>query len=263
MIKSSFSGAQYFVRGLNLVRQPGVRHLVLIPLIINFLLLGSACIWLFYNLLDWKDDFYQWSWGWVQWILDSIGWLIWPLVFVALLLCVFYVFAIIANWLSAPFNGLLAEAVERHLSGLTEQPTQLSAVIKDLPRVLTREWSKFTYWLPKALACLLLFFIPGLNLVAPVVWLLFSAWMMAIQYIDYPMDNHKVPFHEMLHQLKANRGGPLGFGGTVMLATLVPVVNILVMPVAVAGATALWYEQYRAPSSRAGSTASGCKVSVN
>jgi CysZ protein len=245
MIKTGFSGAQYFTKGIQLVRRPGVRHLVLIPLIINFLLLGSACIWLFYNLMDWKDEFYQWSWSWVQWVLDYLGWLLWPLVFITLFLGVFYFFAIVANWLSAPFNGLLSEAVERYLSGEKEQPTKVSALIKDLPRVLTREWSKFTYWLPKALLCLLLFLIPGVNLIAPVIWLLFSAWMMAIQYIDYPMDNHKVPFPEMLAQLRANRGGCLGFGGTVMLVTLIPVVNILAMPIAVAGATALWYDNYR------------------
>ncbi len=33
--------------------------------------------------------------------------------------------------------------------------------------------------------------------VAPVLWFLFSAWMLAIQYCDYPFDNHKVPFKEM------------------------------------------------------------------
>ena len=35
----------------------------------------------------------------------------------------------------------------------------------------------------------------------------------------------------------------LGFGGAVMLATLIPLFNFLVMPVAVAGATALRVEQ--------------------
>lgn len=245
MIKTGFSGAQYFTRGLSLVRQPGIRHLVLIPLLINFVLLGSACIWLFSKLFEWKDAFYQWSWSWVQWILDHLGWLLWPLVFITIFLAVFYFFALVANWLAAPFNGLLSEAVERHLSGAPEQSTSVSAVLRDIPRVFSREWSKFTYWLPKALACLLLFLIPGVNLIAPIVWMLFSAWMMAIQYIDYPMDNHKVPFHEMLAQLRASRGGPLGFGGTIMLVTLIPIVNILAMPVAVAGATALWYENYR------------------
>jgi CysZ protein len=246
MIKSGFSGAQYFTKGLQLVRLKGIRHFVVLPLLINIVLLLSACIWLFNQLLDWKTQFYNWSWEWVQWILDNFGWLLWPVVFIVIFLSVFYFFAIIANWLAAPFNGLLSEAVERHLAGKdTSQNESFSSVIKDLPRIFGREWAKLKYWLPKALACLILFLIPGVNLVAPVIWVLFSAWMMAVQYIDYPMDNHKVSFHDMLSQLRARRGGPLGFGGTVMLITMVPVANILVMPVAVAGATALWYENYR------------------
>lgn len=246
MIKSGFSGAQYFTKGLQLVRLKGIRHFVVLPLLINIVLLLSACIWVFNKLLDWKTQFYNWSWEWVQWILDNFGWLLWPVVFIVIFLSVFYFFAIIANWLAAPFNGLLSEAVERHLAGKdTSQNESFSSVIKDLPRIFGREWAKLKYWLPKALACLILFLIPGVNLVAPVIWVLFSAWMMAVQYIDYPMDNHKVSFHDMLTQLRARRGGPLGFGGTVMLITMVPIANILVMPVAVAGATALWYENYR------------------
>lgn len=246
MIKSGFSGAQYFTKGLQLVRLKGIRHFVVLPLLINIVLLLSACIWLFNQLLDWKTQFYNWSWEWVQWVLDNLGWLLWPLVFIVIFLSVFYFFAIIANWLAAPFNGLLSEAVERHLAGAdTTQNESFSTVIKDLPRIFGREWAKLKYWLPKALACLILFLIPGVNLVAPVIWVLFSAWMMAVQYIDYPMDNHKVSFHDMLTQLRERRGGPLGFGGTVMLITMIPIVNILVMPVAVAGATALWYDNYR------------------
>lgn len=42
---------------------------------------------------------------------------------------------------------------------------------------------------------LLLYFVPGIGqTVVPVVWFLFGAWMLAIQYCDYPFDNHKVGF---------------------------------------------------------------------
>ncbi|MEE4245246.1 MAG: sulfate transporter CysZ [Kangiellaceae bacterium] len=247
MIRSSFSGAQYFTKGLQLVQLKGIRHLVLIPLLINFVLLTTASVWSFYRLLDWKDSVYQDSWQWVQWILDNFGWLIWPVVFITILIGLFYFFAIIANWLAAPFNGLLSEAVERHLSGqpLSQQATSLASALRDLPRIMGREWSKLVYWLPKALVCGLLFFIPAVNLIAPLIWLGFSAWMMAVQYIDYPMDNHKVPFNNMLNSLKQRRSGVMGFGAVVMLCMIIPLVNIITMPVAVAGATALWYEQIR------------------
>ena len=51
------------------------------------------------------------------------------------------------------------------------------------------------------------------------------------QYIDYPADNHK------------KRWQSLGFGGIVYLVLLIPVVNLLMMPAAVAGATLFWVRE--------------------
>jgi len=35
----------------------------------------------------------------------------------------------------------------------------------------------------------LLFIIPVINIAAPILWLLFSAWYMTLEYTDYPMAN--------------------------------------------------------------------------
>jgi len=67
--------------------------------------------------------------------------------------------------------------------------------------------------------------------------------MLAIQYVDYPADNNKLSWPDMLAWLREKRWQSLGFGGTVYLALLVPFANILVMPVAVAGATLFWVRE--------------------
>ncbi|MNZ46681.1 putative sulfate transport protein CysZ [compost metagenome] len=67
--------------------------------------------------------------------------------------------------------------------------------------------------------------------------------MMAIQYIDYPADNHKLGWNEMLAWLREKRWQSMGFGGSVYLVLLIPVVNILMMPAAVAGATLFWVRE--------------------
>jgi CysZ protein len=82
-----------------------------------------------------------------------------------------------------------------------------------------------------------------LNLLAVLLWILFGIWMMAVQYIDYPADNNKLGWNEMLAWLREKRWQSLGFGGTVYLALLVPFFNILVMPAAVAGATLFWVRE--------------------
>jgi CysZ protein len=57
--------------------------------------------------------------------------------------------------------------------------------MKDIPRIMKREWQKLAWYLPRAIVLLILYFIPGIGqTVAPVLWFLFSAWMLAIQYCD-------------------------------------------------------------------------------
>ena len=110
---------------------------------------------------------------------------------------------------------------------------------------LWRELVKISYYLPRALALLLLGVIPVINTVAPLLWLLFGTWMLAIQYVDYPMDNNRISFDRMKLLLKEQRLTPIGFGSSVLMASLIPLVNLIVMPAAVAGATLCWVNEFR------------------
>jgi len=245
MQTTSFSGAQYLSKGFSLIWQPGIRRFVFIPLLINLVLLSIATVYAFNWLSDWYDSLQQSEWAIVQWSVEYLGWLIWPVIIIAVFVTVFFVFAFLANWVAAPFNGLLSEAVERHLAGKNFQEEAFSwkRFFADIPRLMGREWRKLAYYLPRALGCLLLFFVIGP--VAPIIWFIFNAWMTAIQYIDYPMDNRRISFDETLAVIRQRKSGPFTFGAIIMFITMVPVLNILIMPVAVAGATNLWFDHYR------------------
>ena len=91
----------------------------------------------------------------------------------------------------------------------------------------------------------MLFFIPGINLAAPFLWFMFSAWMLSLEYLDYPMGNHGLLFSDQRPIINQRRFMSLGFGGAVNVAVMIPVANFIIMPAAVAGATALWVEQLR------------------
>ena len=58
------------------------------------------------------------------------------------------------------------------------------------------------------------------------------------------MGNHGLRADEQKLCLRKKRLMSLGFGGAVSVATMIPVLNFLVMPAAVAGATAMWVEQF-------------------
>jgi CysZ protein len=88
----------------------------------------------------------------------------------------------------------------------------------------------------RALPILVMFPIPGINLVAAALWMVFGAWSMALEYLSYPLDNLGLKFAAQKEFLRGRRGEVLVFGGLVLAGLAVPVFNILVPPAAVAGA---------------------------
>lgn len=241
----ALSGSQYLSAGLKLVLSPGLRLFVLLPLTINLILFVALIGFAVRQFSGWLDSLMGSLPGW----LSFLDFLLWPLFVVLLLMMVFFTFTLLANIIAAPFNGFLAEKVEVVIRGEdTFPPFSWNELLAMVPRTLKRELRKLSYFLPRAIGLLILSLIPGLNLIATPLWLLFGVWMMAVQYIDYPCDNNKVSWDDMLAWLRAKRWQSLGFGGITYVALLIPFVNILMMPAAVAGATLFWVREDGASS---------------
>ncbi len=236
------SGIGYLFKGLSLSFKSGTRRFILIPLLINLILFGGAFTYVIHHLSQWIDGGLQQLPSWLHWL----SYLLWPLLMLGVLVICAYIFSTVANWIAAPFYGLLAESLEAKLLGKPAPDTTWGELIKDIPRIFYREWIKLKYYLPKAIGLLIFMWIPVVgHILGPIFWFVFSAWMMTLQYADYPFDNHKISFDDMRTQLKTQRWTSLGFGSSVMVGMLIPIVNIFVMPAAVCGATLMWVERYR------------------
>lgn len=242
MVKNPLAGASYLLRGLALLTKPGLRPFVLIPLTINIIVF-SLLIWFGIDQFEQlMDRFLPGDESWLAWL----RWILWPLFAITLLLIIFYTFTVIANLIAAPFNGLLAEKVERHLGGkMPSQPTGAKQIVKDVVPSIVSELRKLLYFLLRAIPLLILFLIPGVNIVAPFLWMAFSAWFLAVEYGDYPMANHNLAFKQQHMRLKQARYSSLTFGAGLTLMMMVPILNFIAMPTAVAGATLFWHERLR------------------
>jgi len=233
------SGAGYLIKGFELIRLKGIRRFVFIPLLINLILFSCAFYYIFIELDYYMTVLMEWLPSWLNWLSN----LIWPLAVITILVIFSFLFSTAANWISAPFNGLLSEKIENLLLGKPAIKGGISDVIKDIPRTLTREWKKLTYYIPRAIGFFILMWV--LPVIGQVIWFLFVAWMMAVQYKDYPFDNHKIPFDVMKHSLKEHKKLSYSFGVSVAIFSMIPIINLIIMPVAICGATALWIDHYR------------------
>ncbi|MFT5395926.1 MAG: CysZ protein [Gammaproteobacteria bacterium] len=230
-------GVNFLLSGFKLILKPGVRVYVIIPLLINSLLFTVAILY-GANMLNELIDTLLVQWQWLEWLT----WLLWPIFVIIALAIVFFCFSIIANLIGAPFNGFLSAAVERSLTGSEVKAESKQALAKVIVLALKSEFQKILYFIIRAIPLLILFVLPIVNVAAPFIWFLFTAWMLTIEYGDYPMGNHDIDFKQQREKLRLNRQLAFGFGSGVMLLTMIPVINFLAMPVAVAGATRLFIE---------------------
>lgn len=230
-------GFGYLLLGLRLLGKPGVKRFVIMPLLINILLFGL----LFWLAGDYFDQLVNYLLaqlpGWLAW-LSKVLWILFALLAG---LIMFFTFSFAANLVGAPFNSYLAAAVEKHLTGSTPVGSERHFWAEFGVMILSelKKWGYYALWaIP--LFIISWFIAP----IAPFLWFIFGAWMFSIEYLDYPMGNYGLTFSEIRKQIASKRMMSLGFGSAVTVATMIPIFNFFVMPVAVAGATAMRVSQF-------------------
>lgn len=221
--------------GFRLLTKPGLRRFVILPVLINIIVFTGFLFGLFQlaeyaqaALLAWLPDW-----------LNFVSWLIWPVWLLLALILLVYGFSLLCNLIAAPFNGLLSEQVEKSLGYSTPDDSPSQSFIASIPGAIVRELQKLWFSIKWLVVILILSFIPVVNLLA----VLISAWLMAVEYIDYPADNRNIRFRDFLTSLRKQRLPALFFGLSVVLVSMIPVVNFLVMPAAICAGTRLWHEQ--------------------
>ncbi|MFI3119880.1 MAG: sulfate transporter CysZ [Methylococcaceae bacterium] len=220
----------FLFKGLKLLARPELRKFIIIPMLINVVLYSVALSLGYFYISDLIAQFIP---GWLQWL----SWVLWPLFFISFFIGGFFTFTVVANLLAAPFYGKLSA---KTLAMVSDQA--FATAEQPLPKVLLAETKRIGYLGSRALPLLILSIIPGLNVIAPFLWALFGAWGMALEYLAYPLENQGVLFSEQKALVKSVRLGALSFGGLAVLGLTVPVLNIIVAPAAVIGATLYFHE---------------------
>ncbi len=246
------TGFNYFVQGAKLLTSSGMKRFVLVPLLANivvFIILTSILIQYFSSATNWFNELLSF-WSWIAYFAAFIATLLSGLAFFLILLVYGYSFNLITNIIAAPFYGLLAEKIEARLTNTTPPPESFSNMaVRTLKREMVKLWYFITRGILVTIGLFLLALIPLVNFIVPILALLWGAWVVTLQYVDYPADNNKVAFSQLRKYLKQQQLSTTGLGGTIMLGSMIPVVNIFIMPIAVAGGTLFWANELQAKRS--------------
>ncbi|MEZ5557308.1 MAG: sulfate transporter CysZ [Pseudomonadales bacterium] len=227
-------GARLFLAGARAVREPGMGRYTWPPLLVSAAIVISGLGVAFSRI----DDLVVWVSAQLPGWLDFLTLILEPLLYLLGMLMGAWLFAFVAVLVGSPFLGMLSAAVERrHGEPSAPAPAGFWAA---LAGTFARELRKLGYHLPRLLAVLLLSLLPVINTVAPLIWFLFGAWTLAVEFADYPAENRARPFRETLTLLRQHRAAAMGYGVCATAALSIPLVNFLFVPAVCAGGTLLW-----------------------
>jgi CysZ protein len=259
-----FQGLVALPRGLAfLVKNPRLWPLSALPLLINLVVYSAMAYLAIVHLLPWLVDSltptalpgFLAKFG--DTLIRILRWIIYVVCVLLMVVLGAVTFTSVGTVLAAPFNDFLSEAVEailRHEPSI--RPLTLGNLMEDLARtVLAASW--------KSAIVLVTFVVTVPLLLVPVAGAIIytvlngvvATWFMAMEYIDLPMGRAGWTFPSRRKWAGQRRAAVFGFGGAVYLTMLVPLLNFLLMPAAVAGGTILFVELEEA--ARAGGAPQG------
>lgn len=234
-----FRGMGYLFRGWGFIgKHPSLIKFCLLPTLLTFLVFGGVGFLLYQyyaelvNLIWAKPSFWLWQIFW---------YLLYVLIFVAVMLIGYVAFFVVQGIVTAPFNDLLSEKVEEMAYGREPKPFVWSVFAKGIGMTILHEVAKLSLWLAVMIPLFLLSFIPVIGtLVFAIGGFITTARFFAYDHMDYCMARRMWAFKRKRAALKAHRALTSGFGSGVALVVLVPVLGLLSIPMAAVGGTLLF-----------------------
>ena len=182
---------------------------------------------------------YTWIWlGPAKLVLATLGFLLFAIFSGLSLLLAF----LLANVLSAPFLDALSKRVESIETGgvYDAGDTGWSAIVGEARRTMANELQRLIFllgvWLVLVLGGVV---IPGGQLVAPPLLVVFTAIFLPLDYAGYALDRRQVPFASRRRWVSRHLPTMAGFGVAAVFVSLIPGLNFLLLPTLVVAGTLL------------------------
>lgn len=226
----------WLLRGFKLIQQPGIRRFVYIPLLVNiilFFILYTIAGHYWHDLVMYTNRHLP---HWLHWL----SWLLWLIFILLALLVLAFCFGMVAILIGSPFYGLLSAKVQKRLNGPDLPYGNWHDAITLMPGMIMRQLKIILAYIIPAIILLFLSWIPVIHIIATVLWFLLGARLQVFQTLDIVFENNQASFDTLKSFYKQQRLHAMGFGSSMMLLMMIPVVNWFVLPAAVCGATA-WY----------------------
>ena len=237
MIGGFFNGLFAIARAwMFIYHHPKLLRYAIAPFVINVIVFSATLYFAntYFSHLVEEYLIYGESWWWK--VLELMAQI---LVLLVMLMVSFFTFTAVGNLIAAPFNDILSEKTEQMIRGTSsDEPFSVRLMFSDAVRSMGDEVKKISLFLGAMGLLLLINFIP---LVGPLVFALCSIiltlYFLVIEYTGFVCSRKRIDFVQQRAFIRSQRAQALGFGVAVMLTLMLPLVQLLTIPLAVVAAT--------------------------
>jgi CysZ protein len=223
-MKRFAKGFHLFFAGLRLwIRSKKLLGISAFPLVIDFFCLAGGAYVAFLKIPSITAMIVSAPVFWYQYLLYYFVMIITAL---SLLLIVIFGVYVVASLLTFPFNDILAERTLRHHEVLQGEPRGFKGWMKRSAANSGAMFRRTAILLVVGCFLFLSTLIPGVAVIAGFI----SAVILATDRIDYSFDQFGWSFKQRVSFIKSALPEIVGFAAALGLTSLIPIINILIMP---------------------------------
>jgi CysZ protein len=247
----------YPLRAIRMLQKnPRLWGYLITPIFVNLVLgigIYSAGIYFGWQFLEqltltvsvWADQWVatlpQWL-GFVTYFVVGMAWVLRVILIMGLLVITGFILSQFGVLLGSPWYGQLSEQLEKIRTGNTV--TIEVGIVRDIGRAIAFELKKIILGVGFGLFLLLLNFIPGVGtLGASVGGVLITAVLTGLDFLDAPSERRRFRFRRKLRILFTSLPASGSFAVVCLGLVSIPLVNLVTIPICVAGGTLFWCDR--------------------
>lgn len=168
--------------------------------------------------------------------------LVWVLIFAAIVIIMVMIFVMFLKVIAAPFNDLLSKAIEDLTDkSISDEEISFWASVKV---AALSEGQRFLIFLAIAIPLYLFsFLLPGIGgAIVALLIIIYSCLWYTYDAMSYSMDRYGWPIKKRMKLILKHPGRSFGFGLGVYLIAIIPLINLMIMPLFVSGGTLLFLD---------------------
>lgn len=225
-----------------LFKQPSLWPLVIIPALINILLFGGSLYLLVTNVetvveLLWIEPVVD---AWYDWARKILWYGLVGLVAILSIGAAYVFVLLLGGIVASPFNDLLSDRVETILLDRDAPPEREESIVWGIVRSIGSSLFILGSYCVVMAPILMLNLVPAVGQVAAtMLGAGVSALFLTMEFTDSPLDRRGRGLRQKFELIEGNRDVAIGFGLGATLLFWLPVFNLLTIPFAVVGGTAL------------------------